>query len=372
MNILILPDSFKNCLSSTGVANALTEGIRRVFPEAKIEQYPVADGGEGTVKAFVNATGGKIIKCPAHDALGREIEGFYGLLPDDTAVIEMAAASGIELLKPEEKNPLITSTYGTGEIIKEALENGAQKIILGLGGSVTNDGGTGMAKALGYRFLDINDKEIAEGGGALSDLAKIDNSAVADNVKKATFLIACDVQNPLTGESGASAVYGPQKGATPTMVKQLDANLHHLAETIKQDLGTDVENTPGAGAAGGMGAGSLAFLGGTLQAGFDIVTQTLSLKEKVAQADIIITGEGKIDAQTKQGKTPYAVAQLAKAADKKVLAFAGYLGADHRELYDHGFDAIFPIAQKPMTLDESLNTAPTLLANAAERAFRML
>lgn len=372
MKVLILPDSFKNCLSSTGVADALSEGVLRVFPDAEIQQYPVADGGEGTVEAFVDATGGTILKCAAHDALGRSIEGFYGLLPDGTVVIEMAAASGIELLKSEEKNPLITSTYGTGEIIKAALENGAKKIILGLGGSVTNDGGVGMAKALGFRFLNAKDEEIAEGGGALSDLSAIDSSGVLSHLNKCSFLVACDVQNPLTGLKGASAVYGPQKGATPEMVEELDANLHHLAEIIKRDLGPDVEETPGAGAAGGMGAGSIAFLAGELQAGFSIVTDILALKTKVIEADIILTGEGKIDAQTLQGKTPYAVAQLAKAADKRIIAFAGYLGTGYRELYNKGFDSIFPIAEKPMTLEESLSTAPTLLANAAERAFRMI
>jgi len=372
MNILILPDSFKNCLSSVAVGQALAEGVRRVFPKAHIEQYPVADGGEGTVEAFVAATSGEIVTCTCHDALGREIEGFYGLLPDGTAVIEMAAASGIQLLTSEELNPLLTSTFGTGELLKAALENGASEIILGLGGSVTNDGGTGMAKALGYRFLDKNDDEIAEGGGALSHLVKIDNSQVNKLVEKAKIRIACDVQNPLTGPNGASAIYGPQKGASPQMVNTLDHNLKHLAHIIHQDLHVQVDTIPGAGAAGGMGAGSVAFLAGELIPGFDIVTDVLHLKDKVSQADIILTGEGKIDAQTLQGKTPYAVAQLAKAANKKVIAFAGYLGEDHRVLYNHGFDAVFPIAEKPMSLDESLRNAHPLLANASERAFRML
>lgn len=372
MNVLILPDSFKNCLSSVEVGQALTEGIRRVFPDAHIEQYPVADGGEGTVEAFVAATNGKLITCPTHDALGKEIEGFYGLLPDGTAVIEMAAASGIQLLSSEELNPLVTSTYGTGEILLSALKEGASQIILGLGGSVTNDGGTGMAKALGCRFFNEKGDEIDEGGGGLSELAKIDISQLSNLVKEANIRIACDVKNPLTGPEGASAVYGPQKGASPEMVSTLDNNLSHLAQIIKRDLDKDVEILPGAGAAGGMGAGSVAFLGGKLIPGFDIVTDVLKLKEKVEKADIILTGEGKIDAQTLEGKTPFAVAQLAKGAGKKVLAFAGYLGEDHRLLYDHGFDAIFPIAEKPMTLDESLRKAHSLLANAAERAFRML
>lgn len=372
MNILILPDSFKNCLSSVEVGSALSEGIWRVFPEAKISSYPVADGGEGTVEAFVAAMQGKIITCPAHDALGREIEAFYGLLPDGTAVIEVAAASGIERLSSEEKNPLIASSYGTGEIIKEVLQQGIRKVILGLGGSVTNDGGMGMASALGFRFLNSNGEEIAEGGGALNQLDNIDTSEVLPELKDCEFQIACDVQSPLCGPEGASAVFGPQKGATPLMVKLLDANLSHFAQVIKKDLDKDIASLPGAGAAGGLGAGAVAFLNGQLIPGFDIVTAVLGLKDKVKQADIVITGEGKIDAQTLQGKTPFAVAQLAKAEGKKVLAFAGYLGSDHRILYQHGIDAIFPIADRPMSLDESLSNAAYLLSNASERAFRML
>lgn len=372
MNILILPDSFKDCLSSSEVAKAISEGIHRVFPDANINNYPVADGGEGTVEAFVEATGGEIVSCKAHDALGRTIDAFYGKLPDGTAVVEMAAASGIQLLKDDEKNPLITSTFGTGEIILEALKQGHSNIILALGGSVTNDGGTGMAKALGYKFLDSNGIEIAEGGGSLDRLASIDNTKLSPLLKNANFTIACDVQNPFTGENGASAIYGPQKGATPEMVKQLDSNLSHLAEILRQQKYQDIEHLSGAGAAGGMGGGAVAFLAGKLKAGFEIVTEVLDLENKVGQADIIITGEGKIDAQTLEGKTPFAVAQLAKDANKKVIAFAGYIGNNHRVLYQHGFDAIFPIAEKPMSLDESISKAAPLLSNAAERAFRML
>lgn len=372
MNVLILSDSFKNCLSSTEVATAISEGVLRAFKDANITQYPVADGGEGTVEAFVEATQGEIITCPAHDALGRPIEAFYGKLPDGTAIVEMAAASGIQLLTEEEKNPLIASTYGTGEIILHALNNGHKHIILALGGSVTNDGGTGMAKALGYKFLDDKDQELSEGGGALNALSTIDSSQVSSLLKEATFTIACDVQNPLTGPSGASAIYGPQKGATPDMVEFLDKNLKHLAALLKAQMNKDIEFLSGAGAAGGMGAGAVAFLDGELKGGFDIITETLKLEEKIKQADIVITGEGKIDAQTLEGKTPYSVAKLAKTANKKVIAFAGYLGDGHRVLYDHGFDAIFPIAEKPMSLDESIAQAKDLLSNAAERAFRMI
>lgn len=371
MKILILPDSFKNCLSSDEVAKALTVGILRVFPDAEIAAYPVADGGEGTVDAFISATGGETCSCMAHDALGRPINAFYGVLPGDVAVVESAAASGFQHLLAQERNPLIASSYGTGEIIAEVLKHGYRDIILGLGGSVTNDGGVGMAKALGFQFLNANDEEIGEGGGSLHDLNRIDASAVLPALREASFRVACDVKNPLTGPTGASVVYGPQKGATPEMVKMLDANLTQMAKVIKKDLNIEVSQYAGAGAAGGLGAGTLAFLQADLISGFDIVAEVLQLQKKIADADIIITAEGKIDAQTLNGKGPYAVAQLAKAEGKKVIAFAGQLGEEHQLLYQHGFNAIFPIAECPMSLVESIKQAPFLLANASERVFRM-
>lgn len=372
MNVLILPDSFKNCLSSVEVGNALTKGVLKAFPKASVQSYPVADGGEGTVQAFIAACNGNEVRCKVHDALGREIEGFYGVLPDGTAVIEMAAASGIENILDKDRNPLLASTFGTGELILDAINKGANKIILGLGGSATNDGGAGMAKALGYQFLDKNEKEIPEGGGALNQLAKINTEKIHPGLQDLTFNIAVDVQNPLTGENGASYIYGPQKGATPMMVEQLDQNLALLAKIIQQDLNKDVENHPGAGAAGGMGAGCLAFLNGDLIPGFEIVTSVLHLEEKVKNADIILTGEGMIDKQTLNGKTPYSVAQLAQKHHKKVIAFAGTLGNGYQELYQHGFTSVFPITEKPVTLKESMANAAILLENAAERAFRLL
>lgn len=372
MNVLILPDSFKNCLTSVEVGDALAEGVLRVFPDAVVRKFPVADGGEGTVDAFVAAANGKKIACKAHDALGREINAFYGLLPDGTAVVEMAAASGIERISDKERNPLVASTFGTGEVIAKALEQGVKKIVLGLGGSATNDGGTGMAKALGYKFLDKNGNELREGGGALAELASIDASGVLPALRSVTFKVAVDVQNPLTGLLGASHVYGPQKGATPQMVEILDNNLSHLAKIITKDLGKEVEFVPGAGAAGGMGAGSLAFLNGELVPGFGIVTEVLQLSQKIAEADVVLTGEGMMDEQTLQGKTPFSVAQIAAKQGKKVFAFAGTLGAGYRALYNHGFTSVFPITEKPMTLAESMDNAAALLSNAAERAFRVL
>ncbi len=372
MKILILPDSFKGCLSSDEVAKALTIGIRRVFPAADIAAYSVADGGEGTTHAFVSQTGGRICPCLVHDALGRPINAFYGVLPDGVAVVESAAASGFQHLSAQERNPMMASSYGTGEIIAEVLKQGHRHIILGLGGSVTNDGGVGMAKALGFQFLDANGDEIAEGGGALHDLNRIDDSAILHALRQAKFRMACDVKNPLTGHSGASVVYGPQKGATLEMVKILDNNLSHLAKVIKKDLKIEVSECAGAGAAGGLGAGALAFLGGDLMPGFDMLVEVLQLKTKIAEADVIITAEGRIDAQTLNGKLPFAVAQLAKAEGKKVIAFAGQLGEDHQLLYQYGFTAIFPIAEGPMSLSESIKQTPVLLANASERVFRMI
>lgn len=372
MKVLILPDSFKNCLSSFNVGTALSVGVLKAMPHAAVDIYPVADGGEGTVDAFIAAGNGKKVLCKTHDALGRETDGFYGILPDGQVVIEMAAASGIEKISNEEKNPLFTSTYGTGELILDAINNGATEIILGLGGSATNDGGVGMAKALGFRFLDRYNKEIPEGGGALDQLVQINTEYIHPKLHNITFKIAVDVQNPLTGKNGASHVYGPQKGATPKMVEQLDKNLLQLAKIIKNDLGLEVNDYPGAGAAGGMGAGSIAFLNGKLIPGFEIVTSVLELEDKVKKADIVLTGEGMIDRQTLNGKTPFSVAQLAEKYNKKVVAFAGTLGDGYQELYKHGFSSVLPITEKPVSLEESMANASTLLTNAAERVFRLL
>lgn len=354
------------------VGEALALGVQRVFPDAEIQKYPVADGGEGTVDAFVNTMHGEKIMCKAHDALGREIEAFYGKLSNNSAVVEMAAASGIEQIKEHEKNPLLASTFGTGELIVEAMDAGAKEIILGLGGSATNDGGTGMAKALGYRFLDKFGIEIPEGGGALNQLDKIDASQVHPKLKQTKFQVAVDVQNPLTGLNGASYVYGPQKGASPKMVKKLDRNLANLARVIARDLDVEVEQYPGSGAAGGMGAGALTFLEGQLIPGFEIVSNLLNLEEKIKNTDVVLTGEGMIDAQTLNGKTPYSVAQIASRHGKKVFAFAGTLGEGYRELYKHGFTSVFPITEKPVTLAQSMANASVFLTNAAERVFLLL
>lgn len=373
MKIVIAPDSFKDCLDAFDVAKYLAEGIYRVDPRADIDLIPVADGGEGFVNTMLSAVGGIKKTIIVTGPLKKKVEAFYGILNDGlTAVIEMAAASGIEHLGAEERNPLITSTFGTGELMKNAMENGCKKIIIGIGGSATNDGGTGMAKALGYKFLDNKGFEIEEGGGALNRLARIDISNISPLLNKTEILVACDVTNPLTGESGASAVYGLQKGATPEMIEQLDHNLEHLAKIIERDLGRDVLHTPGGGAAGGLGAGLVAFAGGKLQAGFDIIKEQTGLEEAIKNADFVFTGEGKIDRQTKQGKTPWGVALIARKYNKPLFAVAGYLGEGYRELYEEGFTSIFAIPNGPISLSKSIEEAPKLLTDAGERIFRLI
>ncbi|RKD92052.1 glycerate kinase [Mangrovibacterium diazotrophicum] len=372
MKVLIAPDSFKDCLEAADVARYLGEGIRRVIPDAEITSIPVADGGEGFVQTMLSAMGGEKIITRVFDPLMRDVDAFYGILPDGTAVIEMAAASGIEHLKREERNPLITTTIGTGQLMLNAMERGCRKIIIGIGGSATNDGGVGMARALGYRFLDKDGMEVPPGGGSLSEIQSIDFSKVNPLMGETAVWVACDVNNPLIGPRGASAVYGPQKGATPELVERLDSNLEHLAKMIKKYLNIDVLDLAGGGAAGGLGAGLVAFAGGRLQAGFDIVKEQSHLEEAVKVADIVLTGEGKMDGQTKQGKTPWGVAQLAQKYGKPLFAFAGFLGDGYRELYDEGFTSIFALPNGPASLDACIANAPELLADTAEQVFRVL
>jgi glycerate kinase len=372
MKILIAPDSFKDSLSAKKVAEAIRNGILLELPEADIKLLPMADGGEGTVEALVDATRGKIIEVPVENALRREIDAKYGLLGNgQTAIVEMAAASGIEHLKSDERDPWITTTIGTGQLIKDALDRGCRRIIVGIGGSATNDGGVGMAMALGAKFIDKSGKEKGIGGGELSEIFSIDLTGLNKQVNETEFLVACDVSNPLTGPNGASYVYGPQKGADKEMVIALDRNLKHLAMIVKDQLEKDVENTPGAGAAGGLGAGLLAFLNAKLMQGFEIVRQETNLDKEIEWADLVITGEGKIDVQTQYGKTPMGVAGVAKKFNKPVIAIAGTLGEGYQELFPLGFDAIFSIIDKPMELKEALVNAPFLIERCARSAIRL-
>jgi glycerate 2-kinase len=372
MKIIIAPDSFKGSLSAFDVAKSIQRGIIKIDETIETVIVPMADGGEGTVQSLIDASDGEIIELVAHDPLFREINSFYGIMGDGiTAVIEMAAASGLPLLTPDERNTLKTTTYGTGELIKDALNRGCQKFIIGLGGSATNDGGCGMAQALGVKFFDKNGNEVGLGGGELSKIDKIDISGIDTRIKNAEFLAACDVDNPLCGDKGASAVYGPQKGASADDVILLDKGLEHFAQLIKQQLNLDIKDVAGAGAAGGLGAGALIFLQAQLQRGIEIVTQTTNLAGKMAGADLVITGEGKIDSQTAFGKTPFGVAQLAKQKNIPVVAIAGSLGDGYQTLYDKGFDEIYSIMDKSMSLQEAMDNAEELLESATENIMRL-
>lgn len=344
LKFVLAPDSFKESATAKEVCKAMEKGIRRVFPESDIVHVPMADGGEGSTEAIVSATGGKYIKKVVQGPLQNEVEATIGIHGDkETAVIEMATASGIHLVPKEKRNPYYTTSYGTGELIRECLDNGFRRIILCVGGSATNDGGVGMAQALGYQFKDKDENEIKKGGIYLKDINHIDISNIHKELSSSQILVASDVNNPLTGPEGASAVFGPQKGATPEMVKELDKSLAHLDRIIKRDLGKSVGEIPGAGAAGGLGAGLLAFTNATLHRGVDILVKATNLKEKLKNADVCFTGEGQIDFQTKYGKTPVGVLQASKEVNKetKVVAICGSVGEGMDELYDLGFSGIF-------------------------------
>lgn len=375
MKILVAIDSFKGSLSSVEVSNAIETGIKEADASIEVIKAPMADGGEGTVEAIVSSTKGEIIHTKVHDPLGREIDAYYGILGNGkTAVIEMALASGITLLKEEEKNPLITTTYGTGELILDALNRGCRDFIIGIGGSATNDGGSGMAEALGVKFLDDKKKKIDCCGGDLSNLKSIDISNIDKRIKESKFVVACDVDNPLWGVNGASYVYGPQKGASDDMVVKLDSALYNYNEIIKKDLGKNVGEVKGSGAAGGLGAGILAFLDGELKSGINIVMKKINLEEKIVESDLVITGEGKIDDQTKNGKVPYGVAKLSKKYDKKVIVIAGSIEDEGYINHKYGLDAIFSIINYPLSLKEVLNKeiSKKLVERNSEEIIRLI
>lgn len=373
MKIVIAPDSFKECLSATKVAAAISEGIQKIVPEAEIISIPVADGGEGTVEALVSATGGKIVYIPSLDPLNRPIQSFYGILGDGkTAVIEMAATSGIELISNDERNPLITTTYGTGLLLKAALDAGYSNIILGIGGSATNDGGAGMAQALGFGLHDKNGNSIGPGGGCLDELHSVTQSEVHPLLSEATITVACDVQNPLLGPSGATSVYGPQKGATPEMLEELEKNMTHFAEILQQEFEMNFADIPGSGAAGGLAAGLMAFCNAQLGSGFDLVARLTHLEDHIGQASLIFTGEGKIDSQTTFGKTVCGVAKLAKKQQVPVIALAGRIEGDLTEIYNQGVTSVFGIGNKPMSLEESKANAYQLLMATSEQIMRLV
>jgi glycerate kinase len=373
MNILICPDKFKGCLDAHEVAIRIESGIKKVFPEASCQLFPMADGGEGTARVLTTATAGRIEKVTVHDPLMRKIESFIGISGDgETAFIEMAAASGLALLRQEERNPMIATSFGTGELIRFALDCGCKEIILGIGGSATVDGGMGMAQALGVSFTDDTGWETEPGAISMGRIFHISMKNRDRRLAECQVTAACDVTNPLTGPHGAAHIFGPQKGANPHMVIKLDAHLKHLAEVVKKQLHKEVEEIPGAGAAGGLGAGIMAFLDGTLVPGFELISTRVNLEEQIRWADLVITGEGRMDHQTGYGKTPSGVAGMARKNKKPVIAFAGAITGSLEEYVKTGFEAVIPVADKPMTLDQSMAEAGRLLEEAAERTFRIL
>lgn len=372
MHILIVPDSFKGSLSSIEAAQCIDTGFRRVFSGCTSGLLPVADGGEGTVEALVAGAGGQIVTATVSNPLGRPVEAQFGLLEDGWAVIEMAQASGLPLLAPQERNPGRTSTYGTGQLIRAALDRGCRHMLIGIGGSATNDGGAGMAAALGVRFLDSGSALLPPGGLALADLAQIDLTQLDPRIRDTEFVVASDVTNPLCGSNGASAVYGPQKGASPQQVAALDEALAHYATLLATTCGLDVANLPGAGAAGGLGAGLMAFCSARLRPGIDVIFERLGLEAQIARADLILTGEGRVDATSANGKLLSGVGRLALRHRKPVIALTGSAGEGSQTLEALGIRAVVPIADGPISLEQSLADASRLITDAAERTARLL
>lgn len=370
---VLAPDSFKGSMTAKQVCDAMERGIKKVLPDAECIKVPMADGGEGTMQSLVDATNGTIYELDVAGPLGKQVKARYGIMgTGKTAAIEMASASGIHFVDENTKNPLITTTYGTGQLVKACLDRGVHKIILGIGGSATNDGGAGFARALGAKFLDKEGRELPPGGAALAGLDRIDISSLDPRLKDVDIEVACDVTNPLCGKTGASFVFGPQKGATAEMVTILDNALDRYAGIISRNLKKEVKDVPGAGAAGGLGAGLLAFTNARLEKGVDIIINYTNLKEIVQKADIVFTGEGGIDFQTQYGKTPFGVARTAKAADKTVIAIAGYIGEGIEQLYSIGFDAILGIVPGAMTIGEAMRKGAENVERTVENIVRLL
>ncbi len=373
MRIIVAPDSFKGSLSALGVAEAMERGIRAVFPEAEILKVPIADGGEGTVEALVAATQGRLLHAAVRGPLGEPVRAHWGISGDGTtAFLEMASASGLPLVPKERRDPRITSTFGTGELMKAALDAGLRKLVIGIGGSATNDGGTGMARALGARFLDAEGRDLPEGGAALARLARIELAGLDHRLAEASVLVACDVDNPLCGPRGASAVYGPQKGATPEMVAELDAALGVFATVAAAATGRDIALLPGAGAAGGLGASLLFFTPASLRPGVSIVLETTRFEALIQGTDLVITGEGRTDFQTAMGKAPVGVAAVAKRHGVPVVCIAGGLGDGAEEVLAHGIDALASIVPQPMSLEACMGQGGALVESAVAGVCRML
>ncbi|HWI61774.1 MAG TPA: glycerate kinase [Symbiobacteriaceae bacterium] len=373
VRILIAPDSFKGSLSAAEAAAAMARGAAAAFPAADIVQLPMADGGEGTVDALVAGTGGQLVTHTVTGPLGERVDSRFGLLGDgETAAIEMAAASGLLLVPKDRRNPLLTTTYGTGELIRAALDRGVKRIVCGIGGSATNDGGAGMVMALGAKLLKADGSPIGFGGGALLELDRIDLSGLDPRVKNVELLVACDVDNPLCGPRGASAIYGPQKGATPEMVQTLDRALAHLAEVMARDLGVYVRDVPGAGAAGGLGAGLMGFLGARPRPGIEVVMEALRIDRVLEGTTLVVSGEGRTDGQTLAGKVPMGVARRAATHGIPAIVVSGAVTPDAEGLLEHNIASLISICDGPMTLDEAMTQAAELLERATARALRLV
>ena len=375
MRAVIAIDSFKGSLSTFQAGQAVSDGIKKVYNNAETVILPLADGGEGTVEAIITAAGGTMTSVAVHNPLGRLIQVSYGIMSKTkTAVIEMAAASGITLIEENDRNPLYTTTYGVGEMISDAIKKGCREFIIGIGGSATNDGGVGMLQALGFGFLDKNGKQISYGAAGLRDLEEIKADKMIPELKDCKFFVACDVKNPLCGENGCSAIYGPQKGATPEMIAAMDKWLGNYAKLTGSINATSDKNFPGSGAAGGLGFAFLSYLHSELKSGIDIVMKAVNLESYIENADIVITGEGRLDGQSFMGKAPIGVAKLAKKYHKPVIAFSGCVTDDAVICNEYGIDAFFPIIRTPCSLEEAMNTnnAYKNLTDTAEQVFRLM
>lgn len=368
-------DSLKGSLTSLEAGFAISEGIKRVYPDAEVVVRPLADGGEGTVEALALGMNGRLEKVKVTGPLGKEVEAVYGIIEESmTAIVEMSAAAGITLVEEAERNPLHTTTYGVGEMIRDAIEKGCRRFIVGIGGSATNDGGIGMLQALGYAFLDKDGMQVAFGAKGLKDIERIDDSNVIPELKECSFKVACDVTNTLCGEQGCSAVYGPQKGATPSMIMQMDKWLAYYANLTQEKYPKANKNQAGTGAAGGLGFAFLAYTNAVLESGIKIVLEETRLEEYVKDADIVITGEGRLDGQTVMGKAPIGVAEIAKRYGKKVIAFSGCVAKDATACNEHGIDAYFPILRTVTTLQEAMDAknARENMQDTVEQAFRLI
>ena len=373
--IVVAIDSFKGSLSTFEAGKVIEEAAKEVYENAEVTISPIADGGEGTVEAIVSATNGEFVRTVVTNPLGEKIEAKYGFIPHaKTAIIEMSAAAGITLIEESERNPMNTTTFGVGEMILDAISKGCRKFVIGIGGSATNDGGVGMLQALGFEFLDKNGKQVLLGAKGLKDIAIIKTENAVKKLKECSFCVACDVKNVLCGDNGCSAIYGPQKGATPEMIKDMDLWLGNYAQLTKEVIQTSDANIPGTGAAGGMGFALMSYLNATLKSGIELVMEETGLENHIKDADIVVTGEGRLDGQSYMGKAPVGVAKLAKKYNKPVIAFSGCVTEEAINCNDYGIDAFFPIVRKPCTLEEAMNinNAYKNLKDTAYQVFRLI